>query len=62
MKMVHSDPGLGHFGVKKIVDRLRRWAYWPPMTLSVSKYCESCERCQARKQPAKTPRAPLKFI
>ena len=61
MKMVHSDPGLGHFGVKKTVDRLRRRAYWPSMTSSVSKYCESCERCQARKQPAKTPRAPLKL-
>ena len=53
IKMVHSDPGLGHFGVKKTVGRLRR-AYWPSMTSSLSKYCEGCERYQARKQPVKT--------
>lgn len=60
LKMVHSDPGLGHFGVKKTLDRLRRRAYWPSMARSVSNFCENCDRCQARKQPAKTPRAPLK--
>ena len=57
--MVHSDPGLGHFGIKRTLDRLRPRAYWPSMTAYVTKFCASCEKCQSRKQPARKPRAPL---
>ena len=57
--MVHSDPGLGHFGIKRTLDRLRPRAYWSSMTAYVTKFCASCEKCQSQKQPSGKPRAPL---
>ena len=60
VKMFHADPGAGHLGVKRTVERIRSRAYWPRVTETVKRFCERCEQCQRKKAPAKSPRAPMK--
>ena len=60
IKMLHASPGAGHFGIKRTVERLRSRVYWPRLTDSVKRYCQQCEQCQKKKNPAKVPRAPMK--
>ena len=35
VKMFHADPGAGHMGVKRTVERIRSRAYWPRVTETV---------------------------
>ena len=58
--MFHADPGAGHMGVKRTVERIRSRAYWPRVTDTVKRFCERCEQCQKKKTPAKSPKAPMK--
>ena len=60
VKMFHADPGAGHLGVKRTVERIRSRTYWPRVTETVKRFCERCEQCQRKKAPAKSPRAPMK--
>lgn len=60
IKMLHTDPGAGHMGVKRTVDRLRSRAYWPRLTDAVRSFCQRCEQCQKKKNPARSPKAPMK--
>ncbi|MEW8548046.1 MAG: RNase H-like domain-containing protein, partial [Candidatus Thiodiazotropha sp.] len=60
IRMFHATPGAGHFGIKRTVERLRSRAYWPRITDSVKRHCQRCEQCQKKKNPAKTPKAPMK--
>ena len=60
LKMYHSDPGSGHMGIKRTVERLRSRAYWPRLKDSVKKFCQKCPECQKKKSPAKSPKAPMK--
>ena len=60
IKMFHADPGAGHMGVKRTVERIRTRAYWLRMTETVKRFCEKCEQCQKKKNPAKSPKAPMK--
>ena len=60
VKMFHADPGAGHMGVKRTVERIRSRAYWPRVTETVKRFCERCEQCQKKKTPAKSPKAPIK--
>ena len=60
IKMFHADPGAGHMGMKRTVERIRSRAYWPRVTETVKRFCERCEQCQKKKTPAKSPKAPMK--
>ena len=60
VKMFHADPGAGHLGVKRTLERIRSRAYWPRVTETVKRFCERCEQCQRKKAPAKSPRSPMK--
>jgi Integrase zinc binding domain len=46
---------LGHFGVQKTADYIRRWYWWPRITQEVNKYCDSCSTCQANKTSTQRP-------
>ena len=59
--MFHADPGAGHIGVKRTVERIRSRAYWPRITETVKKFCERCEQCQKKKNLTKSPKAPMKM-
>ena len=47
-------------GVKRTVERIRSRGYWPRITETVKRFCERCEQCQKKKNPAKSPEAPMK--
>jgi hypothetical protein len=36
---------VGHFGLAKTVEYIRRWYWWPRLQYEVDKFCESCEAC-----------------
>ncbi|UYV63168.1 K02A2.6-like [Cordylochernes scorpioides] len=42
----HDIPTGGHFGVKKVMRRLKCDYYWPGMRTQVRKYIRRCENCQ----------------
>ena len=52
IRMFHADPGSGHLGVKRSVEHIRSRAYWPWLTDSVKNFCQHCEQCQNKKNPA----------
>ena len=59
MKMYHSDPGPCHMGIKRTVERLRSKAFWPCIKDFIKKFCRQCSECQRKKNPAKSPKAPM---
>ncbi|UYV68351.1 K02A2.6-like [Cordylochernes scorpioides] len=46
----HDIPTGGHFGVKKVMRRLKSDYYWPGMRTQVRKYIRRCENCQLSNQ------------
>lgn len=53
----HGHPGVGHFGVNKILNRAG--FYWGTCRRDVEAYCQRCDPCIARKGPTGQSRAPL---
>ena len=51
LKMYHSDPGSGHMGIKRTVERLRSRAYWPRLKDSVKKFCQKMPRMSKEEKP-----------
>ena len=45
----HDSLSGGHFGRDAIIDRVRRWAFWPGLSTMVDAYIESCPACQRTK-------------
>ena len=43
----------GHFGVKKIVEVLQKYFYWPNLRPDVGKYIQSCTACAIAKPSIK---------
>ncbi|UYV70935.1 K02A2.6-like [Cordylochernes scorpioides] len=46
----HDIPTGGHFGVRKVMRRLKGDYYWPGMRTQVRKYIRRCESCQLSNQ------------
>ncbi|UYV75794.1 hypothetical protein LAZ67_13001373, partial [Cordylochernes scorpioides] len=46
----HDIPTGGHFGIKKVMRRLKGDYYWPGMRTQVRKYVRRCESCQLSNQ------------
>ncbi|UYV67102.1 hypothetical protein LAZ67_4003898, partial [Cordylochernes scorpioides] len=46
----HDIPTGGHFGVKKVMRRLKSDYYWPGMRTQVRNYIRRCESCQLSNQ------------
>ena len=52
LQAVHGAVGSGHFGVTKILRRLRLGFYWGQHKRDVEDFCRRCDGCTARKGPA----------
>jgi hypothetical protein len=46
---------LGHFGDQRTAEYLRRWYWWPQITMDVREFCRTCESCQRAKGLNKQP-------
>ncbi|GBG59545.1 hypothetical protein CBR_g49805 [Chara braunii] len=42
----HDAPATGHFGVNRMIGRLRQRFWWTGLLGDVTRYCESCEVCR----------------
>ncbi|MCG7877685.1 MAG: RNase H-like domain-containing protein [Candidatus Thiodiazotropha endolucinida] len=60
LRNFHDIPTAGHLGSDKMLYRLKNSFYWPGMKEDVLRYCNSCDKCIARKTPSQPSRAPLK--
>ena len=60
LRLGHNSSLSGHFGVKKTVDRLRRYFYWPSMTSQVELHILGCFACNRSKHLRRRYRAPLR--
>ena len=49
MEEAHSSCFGGHFGERKIYDRLRRFVWWRGMKAAVKRFCRGCLVCATRK-------------
>lgn len=56
---LHGQAGVGHFGVKKTLKRVREVFYWNTCRRDVETYCRQCDACTARKGPPGRSQAPL---
>lgn len=59
MDSVHSPPMAAHGGIGKTIDRLRRFCYWPRMTVDVRQMVNECNICRETKAPNVTLRPPM---
>src|SRR5688572_6217241 len=46
--MLHSHPLGGHFGIDKVVRKIKEKYYWPQYVEDVKNYIKSCDHCQRR--------------
>ena len=53
IKMFHADPGAGHMGVKRTVERIRTRAYWLRMTETVKRFCEKVRTMSKEEKSSK---------
>ena len=49
MREAHSSLIVAHFGVRKIVEHLYRYCYWPRMIESVPRFIRGCSMCATSK-------------
>lgn len=47
----HDPPLAAHGGTVKTIDRLKRWFYWPAMSVQVRNFVSSCVTCKETKAP-----------
>ena len=61
LAQLHGSKTVGHFGIKKTLNRVKERFYWPQCRTSVKQWCESCDLCSSKKGPCKKPKAPLQL-
>ena len=45
-KLAHRAPMAGHFGTKKMQEKILQQFYWPKLGADVSRWCRECQECQ----------------
>jgi transposase InsO family protein len=58
-QLLHDSAAMCHQGLRRTKEQVRARFYWFHMNYDLAHYIAVCEKCQLRKRPAKTPRAPL---
>jgi transposase InsO family protein len=58
----HDERTSAHLGVKKTLAKIKRKYYWPGLQKDVKSYIAGCEKCQRRKPPNKTKKAPMQVV
>ena len=46
---------VGHLGTSKTLEYIRRWFWWPKITVDVEDFCKSCGQCQVAKSSKQRP-------
>ena len=59
LEQLHDSRTAGHMGKRRTFLKVEHRFYWYKMREYISRYIRTCDRCQRRKRPGKTPRAPL---
>ena len=59
LQSMHNSITSAHLGVHKTVTKIKQNFYWYKMNDSVRLWISQCSFCEARKRPAKKPKAPL---
>ena len=49
IEKAHAPETCSHGGIAKTLHRLRRWYFWPKMTVQVRNYVKTCETCNLTK-------------
>ena len=49
IKEVHDQPAVGHLGVERTLNMIRRHYYWPAMHREVEQYLQNCHVCKRAK-------------
>jgi len=62
LQAVHGDPLSGHFGVNRVIARLRTRYFWQYMYRDVKLFVKSCHQCQMRQIPNTKPAGYLQNI
>lgn len=55
----HCSTLSSHCGVRKTLEKLRRYFYWPSMAKQVHEYVSACDTCKQSKAPKYTLRPPM---
>jgi len=55
----HDEPVAAHGGIKKTLDRLRKFYYWPHMAQDVKSFVLKCDVCKETKASNRTLRPPM---
>ena len=55
LEQCHDKPGVGHMGMNKTTERVKRYAIWYKMLDSCLVYVKSCSVCNRQKKPQKKP-------
>ena len=56
---MHNSVTAAHLGVHKTASKIKQNFYWYRLKESVRLWISQCSFCEARKRPAKKPKAPL---
>lgn len=59
IKSAHSPPSLGHLGIRKSIEIMKRYFYWPTLSYDVQQFVSSCESCKENKAANHCLRPPL---
>ena len=57
-KQFHDAPSAAHMGRRRTHAQVQKRAFWYRMAADLKHWIQSCDICQRRKRPGKTPRAP----
>ena len=60
LKMMHNDVTAGHLGITRTLARLQSRFYWVNYKTDVTRWCNNCTVCQARKGPTEKAKAAMK--
>ena len=59
MSIAHESILAGHMGIRKTLNRILGYFYWPGINGDVQRYCKSCDICQRTIQKGKVTKVPL---
>ena len=59
LKVAHDLAMAGHCGVRRTLERVLSFFYWPTVRTDVTKFCQSCDVCQRSVSKGRIPCAPL---
>lgn len=55
----HNPPSSAHCGIAKTMEKIKRYLFWPKMTLQIRDYVSKCETCRCTKNPNVILRPPM---